>query len=177
MKVYEHRLRVCFQDTNLVGNVYFAQYFAWQGKCREAFLFDHAPQILDDFKKGNGMITKESSCSFLQEAFAGDRLLIEMSLSGLTRVGMSMNFDYYRTDGPDGRVLLAQGFQSTLWVNPEHRISVMPDYLYEAIGAYAADEAAKLAAVARPLPSGRGGLRATAGTGAAESTRRSRFDG
>lgn len=177
MKIYEHRLRVSFQDTNLVGNVYFAQYFAWQGKCREAFLFDHAPQILEDFRKGNGMITKESSCTFLQEAFAGDRLLIEMSLSDLTRVGMSMNFDYYRTDGPDGRVLLAQGFQSALWVNPEHRIGVMPDYLYDAIDGYAAGKGAKPVAADRSIPSGTQDLRPTAGGSAVGSTRRSGFDG
>lgn len=140
MKVFRYYTHVTFQDTNLVGNVYFAQYFSWQGKCRERFLFTHAPEVLEDFKKGHGMITKESSCRFLHEAFASDRLLIEMSLSQLTRVGMSMNFDYYRLEGgvdDADRVLLAQGFQSTLWVNPEHRISVMPDYLYSALDAYA----------------------------------------
>lgn len=141
MRRYEYDLTVSFQDTNLVGNVYFSQYFSWQGKCRESFLFDHAPQVVDDFKIGYGMITKNSSCNFVREAFAFDRILIEMYLKELTRIGATMCFDYYRRE-PEGKVLLAQGSQAVMWVNQEHRISVMPDYLYNAIREFADNGAA-----------------------------------
>lgn len=136
MRPYRYPLVVSFQDTNVVGNVYFAQYFAWQGKCREAFLREHAAQILDDFKAGFGIITKDAQCQFVREARAFDELLIEMFLDDLTPLSVTMRFDYYRREST-GRVLLAQGSQSTMWVNPEHRLSVMPDYLYRAIQDYA----------------------------------------
>ncbi len=136
MRPYRYPLVVSFQDTNVVGNVYFAQYFAWQGKCREAFLREHTPQILDDFKAGFGIITKDAQCQFVREARAFDELLIEMFLDDLTPLSVTMRFDYYRREST-GRVLLAQGSQSTMWVNPEHRLSVMPDYLYRAIQDYA----------------------------------------
>jgi len=135
MRFYDYRLTVSFAETNVVGNVYFANYFVWQGKCREQYLCDYAPQVLEDFKVGYGMITKNSSCDYHNESFAFQKILVQMSLDKLTRTGMSMLFDYYREE-EDQRVLLAQGRQTALWVNPEHKVSMMPKYLYEAIENY-----------------------------------------
>lgn len=42
---------VTFDETNLVGNVYFAHYLRWQGHCRERFLADHAPGVLAAFSR------------------------------------------------------------------------------------------------------------------------------
>src|SRR5262245_1038920 len=113
MQYFEYRFSLGFQETNVVGNVYFANYFLWQGKCREEFLRQHAPQVLDEFKKGYGMITQECACSFIQEAFAFQRILIRMGLERLMRTGMSMTFDYYREEGEGGDLtLLARGRQA-----------------------------------------------------------------
>ena len=38
-----------FDETNLVGNVYFAHYLHWQGHCRESFLADHVGRWLPTF--------------------------------------------------------------------------------------------------------------------------------
>ncbi len=37
---YEIRHTVGFEETNLVGNVYYVNYLRWQGRCRETFLKD-----------------------------------------------------------------------------------------------------------------------------------------
>ena len=133
MRAFEYCTFVSFEETNVVGNVYFANYFVWQGKCREAFLREYAPQVLEDFKAGFGMITKESACVFHQEAFAFQKIRIRMSLEKLSRTMIAMQFDYLREED-DGRLtLLAQGRQSAMWVSPEHQIAMLPPYLYKAI--------------------------------------------
>jgi enediyne core biosynthesis thioesterase len=143
---FEYRFSLGFQETNVVGNVYFANYFLWQGKCREDFLRRYAPQVLDDFKAGYGMITQECSCVFQEEAFAFQSILIRMGLERLSRTGMSMTFDYYR-EAPNGELtLLAQGRQAALWVNPEHRVALLPPYLYKAIQEFVIPEPAAQAA-------------------------------
>ena len=38
MRAFEYRHVVSFEETNLVGNVYFANHLSWQGRCRELFL-------------------------------------------------------------------------------------------------------------------------------------------
>jgi enediyne biosynthesis thioesterase len=139
VRCFEYRLHVGFQETNVVGNVYFANYFLWQGKCREEFLRRYAPKVLDEFKAGYGMITRECSCVFHEEAFAFNGILIRMGLDQLMRTGMSMTFDYFRVSEPDGAdlTLLAQGKQTALWTSPDHRVALLPDYLYEAVRGFA----------------------------------------
>src|SRR5882724_9004875 len=119
MEYCEFRTFVGFEETNGVGNVYFSNYFVWQGKCREAFLRRYAPEVLEDFKRGCGMITKECSCVFQNEAFAFEDILIRMSLEKLTRTSVTMVFRYYR-ERSDELELLAQGRQTAMWISPEH---------------------------------------------------------
>ncbi len=47
---YEYRHLVGFEETNLVGNVYYVNYLRWQGRCREMFLRDRAPDVLADIR-------------------------------------------------------------------------------------------------------------------------------
>jgi enediyne core biosynthesis thioesterase len=149
MRHFEYRLSLGLQETNVVGNVYFANYFLWQGKCREEFLRRHAPQVLEEFKAGFGMITRECSCVFHQEAFAFQEIVIQMGLERLTRTGMSMTFDYYRQETDGSLTRLAQGRQEAIWVSPEHRVALLPPYLYDAIAQYARAEPANTRAVAQ----------------------------
>ena len=48
---YEYRHIVGFEETNLVGNVYYVNYLRWQGRCRELFLKDMAPDVLEDVRR------------------------------------------------------------------------------------------------------------------------------
>ncbi len=43
MRAFEYHHVVGFEETNLVGNVYYANYIRWQGRCREFFLRERAP--------------------------------------------------------------------------------------------------------------------------------------
>lgn len=131
-KYFDYRLLVGFEETNVVGNVYFANYFVWQGKCREAFLARYAPRVLDDFAAGHGMITKQASCEFFEESFAFNNLLIRMSLHKLNHTSITMAFAYYR-EAPDDLVLLARGQQTAIWASPGQKIAMLPDYLYQTI--------------------------------------------
>jgi enediyne biosynthesis thioesterase len=139
VRYFETRFAVSFSDTNVVGNVYFANYFLWQGKCREEFLRQYAPQILQDFRAGYGMITKESACVFHHETFAFEEILIRMRLERLTRTAIAMQFDYYRVEAGPLRTLVAEGRQTAMWVNPEHKIAMLPQYLRVAVLQFAGD--------------------------------------
>ncbi|MEV8437377.1 acyl-CoA thioesterase [Actinosynnema sp. NPDC051121] len=99
MTAYLYRHRVTFDETNVVGNVYFAHYLHWQGHCRERFLADHAPAVLAAVRAGE-LVLATVSCDmeYYAEAFALDEVEIAMTLrdSGGNRV--LMDFDF-RLDG------------------------------------------------------------------------------
>ncbi len=96
---YEYRHVVSFAETNLVGNVYFANYLSWQGRCREMFLRDHAPDVLTDLQEGIALVTVRVSCDFMAELIAFDELLIRMHLAAITQNHATMRFEYWRQNG------------------------------------------------------------------------------
>jgi enediyne core biosynthesis thioesterase len=130
---FEHRLLVTFGDTNVVGNVYFANYFHWQGACREAMLAEYYPEFEDDLHRGFSFITEFAHMDFLQEAHLFDRVLVRMTSNDLSRTRFELEFEFLREK--EG-FLLARGKQAVVWVNPQHRPSLMPDKLYDSFTTY-----------------------------------------
>ena len=71
-RAYQHEHVVGFEETNLVGNVYYVNHLRWQGRCREMFLRDHAPGVLDDLAGDLALATIRCSCEYLGELHALD---------------------------------------------------------------------------------------------------------
>jgi enediyne biosynthesis thioesterase len=93
---YEYRHVVGFEETNLVGNVYYVNYVRWQGRCREMFLLEHAPSVLDELRGDLKLFTIKSECEYLSEISAFDELSIRMRLEDLTQTQIGFTFDYVR---------------------------------------------------------------------------------
>jgi enediyne biosynthesis thioesterase len=95
-RTYDYRHVVTFQDTNLVGNVYFANHLAWQGMCREHFLRDHAPGVLARLRTDLALVTISCHCEYLAELFAFDEVIVKMSLAEVLHNRLDLRFDYVR---------------------------------------------------------------------------------
>ena len=83
MRYYEYRHSVSFQETNLVGNVYYTNHLGWQGRCRELFLRDHAPDMIDELSRGLILATVRCSCEYFAELTVFDEVIVRMSLAEL----------------------------------------------------------------------------------------------
>ena len=110
MRSYEYKHIVGFEETNLVGNVYYANYILWQGRCREMFLYDHAPDIIQQFSQGLALVTVRVSCDYFSELYAFDQVIIRMSLKELKQNRITMLFDYWKISDA-GEELVAKGEQ------------------------------------------------------------------
>lgn len=139
MKAYDYRHTVMFDETNVVGNVYFAHYFHWQGRCREDFLRRHAPGILGELAAGLCLVTTDSHCTFLSELFPFDEVLIEMTLTRLRKRRARMTYRYFRMT-PEGRQLVAMGEQGVACMRKTKHGDVVPEpfpeELYTALALY-----------------------------------------
>lgn len=141
MRAYEYRHRVGFEETNLVGNVYYTNHLSWQGRCREMFLRDHAPDILEDLKNGLALATVRCSCDYLMELEAFDEVLIRMRLGEVVQNRITLLFEYWRVGDDDGREeLIARGEQQIACMRREGREIIpapIPHSLREALRPYA----------------------------------------
>ena len=147
MRAYEYRYLVGFEDTNLVGNVYYVNHLRWQGRCREMFLRDHAPEILEDLARDLALATVRCSCEYLAELEAFDQVVIRMRLGGLAQNRITLIFEYFREknhekNGPNGggEELVARGEQVVACMRREGKRAVptpIPGPLREALKPYA----------------------------------------
>lgn len=139
MRAYELRHVVGFEETNLVGNVYYANHLRWQGRCREMFLRDQAPDVLAGLQHGLALVTISVSCEYLAELYAFDELIIRMRLGSLRQNRITMLFEYWRSTG-QGEELVARGEQQVACMQREGGrllAAPVPESLREAISAYA----------------------------------------
>ncbi|MEW6746172.1 MAG: acyl-CoA thioesterase [Planctomycetota bacterium] len=112
MRAYEYCHVVTLEETNLVGNVYYVNPLRWQGRCREMFLREHCPTVLDELGRSLALVTTHCSCDYLAELAAFDEIVIRMSLGWVTQNRFSMVFEYWRHDPRGGEPqLVAKGEQ------------------------------------------------------------------
>jgi enediyne biosynthesis thioesterase len=136
---YEYHHIVCFEETNLVGNVYYVNHLSWQGRVREMFLREHAPDILDQLSHGLSLATVRVSCEYLAELAAFDEVIIRMRLGTLMQNRMSLRFEYWRPRGP-GEDQIARGEQEIAFMRREGDQLVpapIPKSLRDALQPYA----------------------------------------
>ena len=137
-RAYEHHHVVGFEETNLVGNVYYVNHLRWQGRCREMFLREHAPEVLAELSRGLSLATVRCSCDYLAELAAFDAVVIRMRLGEMVQNRLTLLFEYWRqADG--GEELVARGEQQIACMRRDGERTVptpIPAALREALRGY-----------------------------------------
>jgi enediyne core biosynthesis thioesterase len=110
---FEYRHIVGLDETNVVGNVYYAHFVRWQGRCRELFLREHVPELIAELGDGLKIFTLTCSCEYLAEVFAFNEIAVRMRLAELTQTQVAFTFDYVRLSGA-AEELVATGQQRVL---------------------------------------------------------------
>lgn len=139
MRAYEYRHVVGFEETNLVGNVYYVHHLRWQGRCREMFLRDHAPGVLEELARGLALVTTRCACEYLAELAAFDEVIVRMRLGALAQNRVTMRFEYWRRGG-ESEELVARGEQQIACMRREGERLVptpVPEELRAALRLYA----------------------------------------
>jgi enediyne biosynthesis thioesterase len=140
LKAYEYHHLVGFEETNLVGNVYYVNHLRWQGRCREMFLRDHAPEILAELTRGLALATVRCTCDYLAELEAFDEIVLRMRLGGVLQNRITLNFEYWRRREGEAEELVARGEQVVACMRREGGRAVptaIPAPLREALKPYA----------------------------------------
>ena len=138
MRYYEYRHLVGFQETNLVGNVYYTNHLAWQGRCREMFLRDHAPDVIPELSRGLALATVRCSCEYFAELAAFEEVIVRMRMAELVQNRITLAFEYWRKKGGTEE-LVARGEQQVACMRREGEYLVpaqVPASLREALAGY-----------------------------------------
>lgn len=106
--IYRHV--VSFEETNVVGNVYFTRHISWQGRCREMFLKQKAPDIIAELARNLRLVTLRVSCEYFEELNALDEIDVQMRLAHFRQHRIGLDFNIVKLS-PAGDSYAARGSQ------------------------------------------------------------------
>ena len=109
-KAFVYRHTISFEETNLLGNVYFVRHLAWQGRCREMFLWQFAASVIDELSKDLRLVTIHASCDYYVELTAFDEIEVQMCLAYQQQNRIGLAFEYYLCNERE-LTLVARGAQ------------------------------------------------------------------
>ena len=104
------------EESNLVGNVYYGNYFIWQGRILDLFLYSVAPEYLRISNPCGEMVCLYTRMDYLREAMPFDRIRTLLYVRSVSECGASFNFEFFR-EQPDGTLeKLHVGQQDVAWM-------------------------------------------------------------
>jgi enediyne polyketide synthase len=124
--LHEQLIETSLDNSNLVGNIYFANYYAWMGQTRDRYFFN----LIPDYFRGTGekgeLLCLECRVDHLREAMPFDRIVVTMALKVLNTFSATFYFEYFRLE-PDGtRIKLAVGEHLAVWVKRDDQGQPIP---------------------------------------------------
>jgi acyl-CoA thioesterase FadM len=115
--LHEQQFETSLEEANLVGNIYFANYYIWQGRTVDHFFYATAPEYFRDSTQGEFRCVY-SKVEHLREAMPFERIAVKMALGALYEHGVQLLLEYFRVM-PDGQyVKLAFGEHQAVWMAP-----------------------------------------------------------
>lgn len=118
----EHSVETSLQNANVVGNIYFANYSAWQGLVRDRYFHRLAPEYFRGTGEGGELLCLRCRVDHLREAMPFDRIAITMALKSLHRCHATFYFEYFQENPEGPRLKLATGRQDVVWIKRDgHR--------------------------------------------------------
>jgi acyl-CoA thioesterase FadM len=124
--LHSQSIETSLEDANIVGNIYFANYYAWQGRVRDRYFHDLIPEYFRGTGERGELICLNCRVDHLREAMPFERIEVSMALKALKTCRASLYFEYFKS-GPDGRRLkLATGKQEVVWVQRDAHRNPVP---------------------------------------------------
>jgi acyl-CoA thioesterase FadM len=124
------------EDSNVVGNIYFANYSVWQGRTTDQFFHSVAPRLFEERGAHGELHRAKTSINQLRDAMPFDEITVVMRLDELYERGIHLSFDFFRKE-PNGLTKIAAGQNLVSWAAVERaaapRLLNWPDELREAM--------------------------------------------
>jgi acyl transferase domain-containing protein/acyl-CoA thioesterase FadM/acyl carrier protein len=104
------------EDSNLVGNIYFSNYYTWQARVRDQY-FAISLSVLSTKELAGDFVCAHAEVHHLQEAMPFEIIEVSVYLYEVFAEGLTLYFEYHSVSEHGVRLRkLAYGEQTALWV-------------------------------------------------------------
>jgi enediyne polyketide synthase len=119
-------------NSNLAQNIYFSNYFTWQGHIIDKYLFGLDPRMFMSMSTDAQFATARSHVTHLREAMPFDRIVVTMQIENVWQRAVDLYFEYFRLGPGDERVKLAYGHHTLVWASTDQTDKYMPQDIPDA---------------------------------------------
>jgi len=128
-RTYHQKFETSLKHSNATQNVYFSNFFEWQGSARERWFYEC---ISSDMLQDKGVfITKQAHNNFIREAFPFQTIHCELNSFDIQKCSFYLLFRFY-INGE----LASSGYQQIVFANKAKRIAKLPDSVIEKIRSF-----------------------------------------
>ena len=107
------------EDSNLIGNIYFANYSKWLGRTADMFFY----RLMPDAFKGTGQhgefLCLNCEIEHLREAMPFDKVVVKMYPETVYECGLDLYFEYFRLNEDSSETKLAYARFKIVWAKRE----------------------------------------------------------
>ncbi len=115
--------------SNLAQNIYFANYFSWQGQVRDQYFFRLTPDLYRSMGNQGRLVCLQSKIRHLREAMPFDRIMVSMKLRNLHKAGAVLYFEYFKIEAGGKKEKIAFGDHIAAWVSINNNGDFQPQDL------------------------------------------------
>ncbi len=121
------QMETSLEDANIVGNIYFANYYAWQGRVRDRYFYQLIPEYFQGTGASGELVCLNCRVDHLREAMPFDTIEVQMALKTLSPCHATLYFEYFKSDADGNRLKLGTGYQDVVWVRREPGKGPVPE--------------------------------------------------
>jgi enediyne polyketide synthase len=114
--LYKEQFKTSYQNSNIVGNIYYANYYLWQSQIKDNYFSINFSKYFDKYNPKYDLFCINSKVNHLREAMPFDVIEVTMSIKAIYENGLILSFDYYRVGDNNKQEKLATGEASLLFV-------------------------------------------------------------
>jgi len=123
-RVWRHEHFITVEETNVFGNMYFADFFKLQGIARDLMLLYHVQDIHQIMAEtGATIAVVDAYNKFIKPCFFGENITIEISTKDIMRSRATLIINFRNKENNEMR---GEGYQRFCWVSNTGKVMQLP---------------------------------------------------
>jgi enediyne polyketide synthase len=118
---FTHEILTTSENSNWVGNIYYANYGEWMARVRDLYFYRLTPDCFRNSGRDGEWVCLWCAIDHLSEAMPFDRILVTMDVAAIHRSGIDLTFDYFLLENNQIARKLAHGKHTMAWVGRDAR--------------------------------------------------------
>ena len=120
--IFEHEFEIFLKHSNAYGNVYFSNYFDWQGVLREAWFCKKI--VPNMFELEGAFVTKTAHADYKKEMFPFMKIIGTLTVKNMRLASFDLIFNFYESVSKE---LVCSGYQSIAFMGKNKKPTRLPE--------------------------------------------------